>query len=198
MTGTHEFRLLVRSRSNATPPSILHVPRPLRLTLSADGELQVLPIDAAATGSTLCVVEPIHRLRHSRELLLLCPGATRPLVDSLPAMPISVLQPNSQVDFLSANLRFDVTVYQEAPIRQLLTTEPGRFCALCRSELSAPTLVYECDCGSLLCASSPSSPEGEEVMSCLSLATECPNCNVAIVREGQYQYWPEDLDVAQS
>jgi hypothetical protein len=193
-----EFRLIVRPPDGGVTARVLPIPGPTSIECNARQGLCPVPLAAADLEHSLCVVEPIQRVQHDRELLMLCSvEALRPLLNGLPLLPVSILHSRDEVVFPAANVFFHVTVHRASPIRPLLPAETARSCVLCRAALLPSTVVYCCCCGALLCGPASDSAGAATDLCCSSLSSECPNCSRPIIQADGYEFWPEDIDAPQ-
>lgn len=195
MTLGTEIRFIVRS-STAAAGSLVPIPGPQRLVLDGSSKLIALPVDSTPDAAyEICVVEPIHRSQRSLELVVLwsC-NLSRPLVNGFPALPVSVLRTKDEVAWPGLNMLIHVTEFLANPIGPLQPAETGSTCALCRTELTPPTLVWRCACGARLCAPKALLQRTPEDISCATLTPDCPACSRPIQLTGGYEYWPEDID----
>ena len=143
--------------------------------------------------NNIFVFQPIWNNSESH-LLMVCPGRNRPMINSIPAPPIALLNVKDDILFPNA---FEFMAHVSLYIRPRLGPVPenriGRKCPLCRSTFFENTPTYKCyRCGQAIHYKLNGDADSD-ALDCANACDNCPVCRAPIFLDDGFVYLPETI-----
>ncbi len=149
-------------------------------------------VDTACYGDdNIFVVQPLWNTSDSH-LLMVCPGLNRPLINAMPAPPITLLTVKDEIIFPNTSEYIThVSLYNRPRFGPPPVHRIGRKCPICRSKLLKKTITYTCyQCGQVLHYKADRNSE-TSTLDCANICNNCPVCRAKIYLSDGYVYLPE-------
>jgi hypothetical protein len=169
----------------------IEIPESGGLLAVNDGRLQRISDMPAGRADNIFALQPFRSTSGSR-LLMVCPGRSRPLINSVPAPPLALLNLKDEILFPNTSECIaHVTLYNRPYLGPPPETHIGRKCPLCRSKLLKTTCTYTCyQCGQLV-HYKPDGNSETNTLDCANISANCPVCHAKIYLRRGYVYLPE-------
>jgi hypothetical protein len=149
-------------------------------------------VDADCQGeNNIFVFQPFWNIPDSH-LLMVCPGPGRPLINAMPAPPITLLTVKDEIIFPNTSEYIaHVSIYSRPRFGPPPVHRIGRKCPICRSRLLKNTITYTCyQCGQILHYKADRNCESS-TLDCANICNNCPVCRAKIRLSDGYVYLPE-------